>query len=249
MIVKIEFTNEDKEAINRIIENEERGAFVQDRIRNIQNPKISKEDFWHSILIGLLTSNQKSGPTSPVFKLLSTKPFPISIDNVIFKLKKESHQVESKLKEFPGIRFTTKISEHICKNIDVLNSEWSRIIEFINKILSSKDKERQLLERNLCNHLMNNFIGIGPKQSRNVLQAMGVTNFEIPIDSRFIKWLKTNIKFSIPINSTVLSSEEYYNFILDIISDLCLKEKIMPAILDACIFASFDDGKWNNVYN
>ncbi|MCG9874720.1 MAG: hypothetical protein MH321_08045 [Leptospiraceae bacterium] len=245
MIVKIEFTNQDKQAIFKILEKERMGTFVQDRMRNIENPKISKEDFWHSILIGLLTSNQKSGPTSAVYRLLSTKPFPISLENVLNKFKKESQQIEQKLKEFSGIRFTTKISEHICKNVDILNSEWPNILQLINKILISNDSQRQTLERNLCNQLMNNFIGIGPKQSRNVLQAMGVTNFEIPIDSRFIKWFKQNIKFSIPINSTLLSSEEYYAFILDIISELCSQEKIMPAILDACIFASFDNGKWN----
>jgi hypothetical protein len=39
--------------------------------------------------------------------------------------------------------------------------------------------------------------GIGPKQSRNLLQELGLTRYEIPLDSRVAGWLNENLHWEI----------------------------------------------------
>ena len=87
--------------------------------------------------------------------------------------------------------------------------------------------------------LKENLKGIGPKQSRNLLQDLGVTSYETPIDSRIIKWLN-NFGFPIPLSSQALQDEHYYNFVSDILFQLCEKANIKPCILDAAVFSSFE---------
>ena len=41
-----------------------------------------------------------------------------------------------------------------------------------------------------------------------------------------------------------LQDRNYYNFVSDGFQKLCEACDIMPCVLDAAIFSSFDDGKW-----
>ncbi len=89
----------------------------------------------------------------------------------------------------------------------------------------------------------NNLSGFGPKKARNLLQELGLTIYEIPIDSRITKWLN---KFGFPfkLSSTALSDRNYYNMILDGFQRVCEETGIYPCVLDAAIFASFDQESW-----
>jgi len=53
------------------------------------------------------------------------------------------------------------------------------------------NKEHIKIEREAC-ILLQELKGIGPKQSRNLRQALGLLRYEIPIDSRIVKWLNLN---------------------------------------------------------
>ena len=87
------------------------------------------------------------------------------------------------------------------------------------------------------------FKGFGPKQSRNLLQGLGISRFEIPIDSRITKWLNS-IGFPVKLTANALQDRNYYNFVSDGFQKLCEACDIMPCVLDAAIFSSFDEGKW-----
>jgi hypothetical protein len=87
------------------------------------------------------------------------------------------------------------------------------------------------------------FKGFGPKQSRNLLQGLGLSRFEIPIDSRITKWLNA-IGFPLKLTANALQDRNYYNFVSDGFQKLCEACEIMPCVLDAAIFSSFDEGKW-----
>ena len=87
--------------------------------------------------------------------------------------------------------------------------------------------------------------GFGPKQSRNLLQILGLSMYELPIDSRVIKWL-TNFGFPIIISTKGLQDNNYYNFIMDAIQNLCEQSKVIPCLLDAAIFENGDKGEWDN---
>jgi len=84
---------------------------------------------------------------------------------------------------------------------------------------------------------------VGPKQSRNMLQRLGLSRFEIPIDSRIAKWLNA---FGVPVhlNAWPLPDGDYYNFVSQGFQSLCEACEIFLCVLDASMFPSFDGGKW-----
>jgi len=83
--------------------------------------------------------------------------------------------------------------------------------------------------------------GFGPKQSRNLLQSLGVTKYEVPIDSRITKWLNDFVGFPMYLSATALGDLSYYKFVSEGFRELCAASDIYPCVLDAAIFSSFDD--------
>jgi hypothetical protein len=78
--------------------------------------------------------------------------------------------------------------------------------------------------------------GLGPKQSRNFLQGLGLTRYEIPIDSRLISWCRTELNlqhFPVP----GLADERFYSLVCDRIRDLCLQANVLPCMFDAAVFS------------
>ena len=94
-------------------------------------------------------------------------------------------------------------------------------------------------EREVANFIDDTFWGFGPKQSRNLLQMLGLTRYVIPIDSRVLKWMN-DIGFPIPSSSGLLAYRDYFEFIEDGLNELCSRAGIHPCILDAAVFGSFD---------
>ena len=66
----------------------------------------------------------------------------------------------------------------------------------------------------MADYIDDTFEGFGPKQSRNLLQELGLTRFEIPIDSRVTNWLNDELKFPIKVTSTALSDKHCYRLVL-----------------------------------
>ena len=62
--------------------------------------------------------------------------------------------------------------------------------------------------------------------------------YEIPLDSRIIKWFN-GFGFPIKLEARMLMSIDLYEFIEDTIQELCKRANVYPTILDACIFSSF----------
>lgn len=90
----------------------------------------------------------------------------------------------------------------------------------------------------------NEFHGLGPKQARNLLQALGMTIYEIPIDSRIADWLKKN-EFPLTVCSSALQDQDYYHFVSDGIQKLCSSANVLPCVFDAAIFSSYDNNNWS----
>jgi len=234
-----EIKNDDIKKIKDLINTYKSNRFVQHRIeKNItqKNSKITHENFWHAMISCLLTTQQRSGPYSSVTKIINTIPFPLEYkkchysNNLLFF-------VEKTLTDFGGIRRARKISGEVVFNYTWITKDGWIIIE--NLVNDLNDRQTQVLERKSAELLINYLKGFGPKQSRNLLQMLGLTKYEIPIDSRFIKWLN---EFGFPIKLTAgsLNDTNYYNFILDGIHKICDASDIYPCVLDAAIFSSYD---------
>ncbi len=189
----------------------------------------------------LLTTQQRSGPKSNVTRFLNIKPFPLSLRRC--KNSKDINLlVISELQKSGGIRRTNKIADEIRTNITFLDSSfWSKMLVYLNRLMH---EDNPALEREAAQLIAKNLKGFGPKQSRNLLQGMGLTKYEIPIDSRITKWLN-EFGFPIELSASSLSDEPYYSFVSDGIQELCKKANIFPCILDASIFSTFDNDEWD----
>ena len=120
--------------------------------------------------------------------------------------------------------------EHNYLNIDGANNCWKEVDSVFENLRKNQDRTT---EREAARFLQRpRFQGLGPKQSRNVLQMLGLTRYEIPIDTRIVKRFES---FGLPIGLK-LSTERDYCRVLDDIQELCEACGILPCVLDAAIF-------------
>lgn len=127
-------------------------------------------------------------------------------------------------------------------NFDRLESGlWDIIIPQIEAL----DREPSKLgERALARSIDLTLAGFGPKQSRNLIQWIGSSSYEIPIDARVTRWMNQNLSFP-ELSSSALADRDFYELVLDAIQELCEKADVLPCLLDAAIFSSFDAGNWS----
>lgn len=168
--------------------NSNQNAFLQarkERNVNRQNLQISKDAIIRALLMCLLTSQQRSGPDSLVGKFLGQSPFPVT-----YKKIQQTDNIESFVKDtltdYDLTRFVNRISEFFASNIKKFQENNWAIISELKKLteIDSKTEERRIADK-----LDDELKGLGPKQARNFLQALGLTKYEIPIDSRITNWL------------------------------------------------------------
>jgi len=217
--------------------------FVTARIRrNIQklDLEINEDSVLRSMVMCILTSQQRSGPNTPVGRFLQKVPFPITLETLISTGDPEEF-IRTTLQSNGLNRYINKIPKFLVSNYKFLQATNWKIINLIKEHLKSESNNKS--ERKLANYINDNFQGFGPKQSRNFLQTLGITRFEIPIDSRITSWLN-DFGFPVTLTSIALQDREYYEFVSDGIQSLCEKAGILPCVLDAAIFSSFDNGQW-----
>ena len=228
-----------KKFLDRYYDN----PFVQYRIHNTienENPDLSIETFWLKNVACLLTSQQKSGPNSPVSNFIRMEPFPLGYD-ICINQEDLSTFVTNTLREFGGIRFVNNLGRFISENMARLQDGlWLLTGEILEGLKQDITPEG---ERRTADFIQKNYLGFGQKQARNLLQALGLARYEIPIDRRVVKWLN---KFGFPLkfSTTDLQSKDYYSLVSDGIQALCAEMGIYPVVLDAAIFASFDIDPW-----
>ena len=229
----------DIQKVTSLYDKQKNNAFVQNRIeRNIRNnlPPFSNELFWEAMISCLITTQQRSGPESAVTRFICTNPFPLNFP-LCCSQSNLSEFVRSTITKFGGIRRGIKIAEEISDNFDWLeNGGWERVFGIVGALESNNTIE---VEKESAEYIDEKLKGFGPKQARNLLQSLGLTRYEIPIDSRIIKWLN-DFGFPIKLSSAGLSDKNYYNFVQDGIQQLCEKSGIYPCVFDAVVFSSFD---------
>jgi len=239
-----EIEQSDIQRVKSFVELHKDDYFVKMRkALNLADEKqaVSKDAFWRQLVACLLTSVQRSGPTSFVARFLRSDPFPLAYSACI-----SHHDVEAFAKTaltgFGGIRRTNVIPHQIAINLRVLEQGlWQPILA---KLGTLQVPANRVAEREAAELIRHSFKGIGPKQSRNLLQGLGLTRYEIPIDSRITGWL-TKFGFPIPLSAAALADPSYYQFVMERIQELCEACDIYPCILDASIFASVDKGAWS----
>jgi hypothetical protein len=105
--------------VKSFYEEHRNNPFVLERIaRNLNSSKssVSLDDFWECMVVCLLTTQQKSGPTYPVSRFAHTEPFPLSHKLCVGK-DGLADFVKAKLTEHGGIRRTTIIGREMAANM------------------------------------------------------------------------------------------------------------------------------------
>jgi thermostable 8-oxoguanine DNA glycosylase len=242
MDIKWEITSSETKKINEFVKSNN-NPFVQTRIsRNVKRKGITidKNSIIRFILMCLLTTQQRSGPNSKVAKFLQNDPLPINIETLSYQNDIESF-VKDTLQKSDLIRYINNIATYFTKNFQILQQSNWELIDTLRKELDGNHS--YIAERRIADYLNDTFKGLGPKQSRNFLQALGLTMYEIPIDSRITNWLN-DFGFPVTLSPKPLQDKGYYHFISDGIRELCNQAGIYPCVLDAAIFSSFDKGRW-----
>lgn len=226
----------------RIQENDQ--LFIDTVNTNVKNLLIdsSKDDFWKTIVGCLLSTQQNSNPESPISKFLDQEPFPLCLEEC--KRSDLESYAATVLSNFGGIRFYNNIARYLKNNLKLLEESdgWEQIY-LTAKTLAELRKRDPVFEDIKVERMASNLVdeklsGFGPKQSRNFWQWMGYTRYEIPIDSRLIKWINKREILPIKLASNALSNKDYYEMVLDWVQFLCKEANVLPCLLDAAIFSS-----------
>ena len=235
----------DVDCVNRLMEERKNCSIVRARVKkNLaeRKPEVKKEKLWQAMLSMRLTTRQHSGPDGAVFRFYTTEPFPLPYD-LVSKQEDPASFITNTLNEHGGINYANQIGRQMKENLSILEdaSQSDDILASVNRLtkLQSKDVEREVARKILC------FKGFGPKQARNVLQFIGLTRFEIPIDSRMINWINENTSFPLELDAGLLQSGTGYEAVLDEFQRLCELCDEFPCLVDGVIFASVDGDEWD----
>src|SRR4030042_4653497 len=233
--MKIDWTIEANDIlqVKDFVYSQSNKLFVKNRIfKNIDGaaPNVTVETFWKAIISCLITTQQRSGPGSSVTRFICTDPFLLSFDKCRENKKALDKFVEKIITDFKGLRRAKKIGKEVDHNFKWLeNDRWTEVNREINKLKECRNRNPHLsdrtIERNAAWVVSRNMKGFGPKQSRNLWQSLGLTRYEIPIDSRITKWLNQN-KFPLKLSASALSDSNYYAFVMDGIQLLCAESNI-----------------------
>ncbi len=228
--------------------------FVQYRLQhNVHGsvPEIDDDALWMAHMMCLLTTQQRSGPNSPINVFLAREPFPLSLTTCRNADSLEDTALRL-LTDSNGIRRTNKIAKAVSANLMMLEQgKWDELRQWRDTLSSQRAKapspEHRTNEENAANY-MNDFVEFGPKQSRNFWQSLGLTRYTFVLDSRVIGWLRENLEIKTGLlTAQGLGDVRYYNFISEILLDLCNQANVLPCMLDVAIFDSFDEAtEWDS---
>ena len=241
--MRLEWTIEGKdvEHVRTLMAKMATNAFVVHRQKNLEaRADVTRQELWFQMLSARLTSAQRSGPGSHVSRFVRTNPFPLALDTVS-GADDPAAFIAGRLRHSGGIRFADKIGLEMAGNLKTLESGgWEPTLAACNRL--TKANGTRDLEVEVAGQLIA-FIGFGPKQSRNVLQSLGLTRFEIPIDSRLTDWLN-DFGFPVKLTAGALADPNYYALVSDGINRLCGRADVFPCMFDAAIFTEVDGDGW-----
>ena len=246
MRVTFEITPSDVEVARACYSSHASNPFVVARLRrNVEGKRdpVSNETFWKTLTECLLTTQQRSGPESAVSRFIRTTPYPLALSTCLGQVDLEPY-VTSVLTQHGGVRRAPTIAQQLAQNLGKLTSgHWSILLPLISQLDSPHSPAS---ERSTAQRLAYELAGIGPKQSRNLLQNLGLSQYEIPIDSRVMKWMHTNLGFSLT-SGALLADAQYFELVMDAFQELCRRAELLPCLLDAAIFVTFDNpGGWTD---
>jgi hypothetical protein len=154
-------------------------------------------------------------------------------------------QIRKIISDFGGIGLIEQLSDRIFDDVRWVDRHWEELKPFLRVLKRQRRRspiERDFHEERSVSKILRNgntviptkLAGIGPKQSRNILQSLGLMRYEIPLDSRLAEWMNANLTIKVDVKK--LSQEAYYNRIIDQVRALCSECDVLPCVFDAAVF-------------
>jgi hypothetical protein len=153
--------------------------------------------------------------------------------------------LKTELSSFGGIRRGDTIAKQAQTNLAWLESGgWKVMEDTFDRLHEQRARPPRWVdvaaERSAADVVRENLHGFGPKQSRNLWQWLGMTRYEIPLDSRIMKWLKKNAGLPTRIAAESLADPGCYDLVMSAVHALCAAADLLPCVFDAAVFASYD---------
>jgi len=183
-----------------------------------------------------VTSAQRSGPDSLVSQFINSGSKALS-----YKACGEQKNLEKFIQsEIKQLRFNANIAKRQAKIFDHLeNGGWKPLLDNLKTIEIAPTKAK---ERAVVDYLTDGkFPGLGPKQARNFIQWLGLSQHVIPLDSRVFSRMREYGVSPVPKKGEGMGEEPLYRFLEDGLGEIAKKIGVLPCMLDACTFASFDN--------
>ena len=202
--------------------------FVQNHLRSnvtSEPSSVTRDDFWRVLVSALVTTQQRSGPGQPVQIFIAAKPFPLAYQDCVAAsdVVAFAHGV---LKTY-RLRRSNKIPPMLGTALGHIDADgWPEIERRLEQLRLPHDATA---ERTCAEFLAATFDGVGPKQSRNILQMLRLTRYEVPLDSRITKWLR-EFGFPVPLSPAALADAAYYSFVSDGFQQLCAAAGVYPCV-------------------
>lgn len=236
---KLNVLDTDAGSVGQLLVDRKEDQFVRERIAdNVEGPapEFDRERFWFVLLGCLMTTQQRSTTGSPVDRFLDFKKFSLTLTlcgNDVERTVRET------LTAFGGIRMAPTIASRARLNHTWLEkSGWTEVQEWFQKLAAQRACPPQVShtarEREAAHFAAEHLDGIGPKQSRNLWQWLGLTRYEIPLDSRVVGWINNKLTFEV--DASKLSDDRYYEMVLDWLEEICGRAVVLPCVFDAAAF-------------
>jgi hypothetical protein len=183
-----------------------------------------------------------------VAQFFRARPFPVTYRYCRVNRQILAHRLQRQLSE-AGIRFSGRIAGYFAGNLQRLEESRWQLLKEIRDGVSGR-RLGAGWERAVARRISagvdggdSKLAGFGPKQARNLLQIMGVTRYEVPLDSRVLKWLD-QYGFPYPLSGNQLQDWALYDILVDSIQEISRQIGVYPCLLDAAIFAAVDEDRW-----
>lgn len=219
--------------------NKDKALPMRRRSRNVRRNDInlSKDEIWRVLVGCQVTTQQRSGPNSAVSRFLKSESPALHIGKC--RLSKSVRNLIERECKNAGLRRAPTIANNLERIFSGLESlGWDNLLKQLNTLVQNTSSKK---ERSVVSYLLSEkkFPGLGQKQARNFIQWLGLSRYEIPLDSRILKKMKEFGATFVP-SGSALTDESVYLFVQSGLQQIAKSLDIYPCELDACIFASFD---------
>lgn len=204
---------------------------VNERIaRNIQyqNLELNQDKVICSLLYGLLFHNPKY---RKMITLIQAKPFPFQY-GIIANVHNIKEYIQLYFKQNGFILDENKIPDFFATNVNLLEAHDWDLLNSLSKLLYKKTDKQA--ERAMADQIDTMFKGFGAIEARIFLQHLGLSKYEIPLDTVISDWFN-DFGFPITMSVAALQDRNFYHFVSDGIQLLCEKVEVYPCVLEAAI--------------